>query len=571
MNELTCISPEMTDAIMYRVMPVGTTVDPCAGQGDIIKRVRVYYPDSQAWDRQERGFPLDRVTDFLTEGERFDTIITQPPHSEHVQYLQHALRVAGQKVIMLLDMEAEQQRAFAPLLGNRRLPLAEVYELKDYPPDGQARYGWFVFDRQYLRTQPYRATIDVAEPSTTEDEFLARELTKQGFGLPDGNSLISKQPVSGFPVFRPDSPRLSDEDLEALAGIDERAKVLGARIQQLADPECDQCGVFIFGPGGHGKTTAVDTVLNREIGEDNWQLHAGDISAPGIIEKLQEFSHSVHVLRDLEKSFKDNSLQAVLRAAMDTPIGGRRRIRDTKHGKQAAFDFNGAIVIESNETIDHRFGPLGAVASRTHPFFWSLSDKELAAMMRKIACGGYKRLTPDQCMEVAEFVIQEMERKTVEATITGSSCPSSLPRNPAPRAEQESFHRRTWATHRKRNPSLVRQVQRDHRCACSSSLTAAHNGASVPCRQSRRSGWVGSDSRSRKPEHDCPLHEAHTGSVGGGGGAAELLTQEENRIVPGFISPQERQNFHRCFFVQYRRTILKKVGAGLLFPAPLPP
>jgi len=427
MNELTCISPEMTDAIMYRVMPVGTTVDPCAGQGDIIKRVRVYYPDSQAWDRQERGFPLDRVTDFLTEGERFDTIITQPPHSEHVQYLQHALRVAGQKVIMLLDMEAEQQRAFAPLLGNRRLPLAEVYELKDYPPDGQARYGWFVFDRQYLRTQPYRATIDVAEPSTTEDEFLARELTKQGFGLPDGNSLISKQPVSGFPVFRPDSPRLSDEDLEALAGIDERAKVLGARIQQLADPECDQCGVFIFGPGGHGKTTAVDTVLNREIGEDNWQLHAGDISAPGIIEKLQEFSHSVHVLRDLEKSFKDNSLQAVLRAAMDTPIGGRRRIRDTKHGKQAAFDFNGAIVIESNETIDHRFGPLGAVASRTHPFFWSLSDKELAAMMRKIACGGYKRLTPDQCMEVAEFVIQEMERKTVEAKIDlRTYCPAGL-------------------------------------------------------------------------------------------------------------------------------------------------
>ena len=222
---------------------------------------------------------------------------------------------------------------------------------------------------------------------------------------------------SGFPVLRSDGPRLSDEDLEALAGIDKRTQIVRVRIQQVADPECDQCAFCISGPGGHGKTTVVDDVLNSLLGEGNWQLHTGDISAIGVIEKFQKYAQRVHVLRDLEKCFRDRSLQAVLRAAMDTPPGGKRRIHDTKHRKRIDFEFQGAVIIESNEIIDRRYGPLGAVASRTHPLLWSLSDREMAAMMRRSACDGYEGLDPDQCMEVAEFVIQEMGKKTVETNI----------------------------------------------------------------------------------------------------------------------------------------------------------
>jgi hypothetical protein len=175
--------------------------------------------------------------------------------------------------------------------------------------------------------------------------------------------------------------------------------------------------LFLYGPGGHGKSHIVQTELDQVPGKGKWKQYKGDMSSRGLIDRLEEYFEAVHVLEDMEKTLKQDEMQSVLRAAMASPKGGPRRITDTKHRRKVDFVFHGGIIIVSNDPIDYRYGRLGAIASRTHPMLWRLSQPEMAAMMRAIALRGFRKLTPEECMQVAEFVIQEMESRQADTKV----------------------------------------------------------------------------------------------------------------------------------------------------------
>ena len=219
---------------------------------------------------------------------------------------------------------------------------------------------------------------------------------------------------------------LNDVDLDLLAGIEDRAKTVRTRIRSVALGYT--CGLFVYGPGGHGKSHIVTAELDETVGPGKWKSYKGDMSSRGMIDKLEEYPEAVHVLEDMEKTFKEPNMQSYLRAAMASPNGGPRRITDTKHKRDVNFIFYGGIIIVSNDSIDHRYGRLGAIASRTHPMLWKLSTPELAAMMRTIALRGYKQLAPDECMEVAEYLIQEMQSRQRDTKVDlRTFCEGALP------------------------------------------------------------------------------------------------------------------------------------------------
>ncbi len=202
---------------------------------------------------------------------------------------------------------------------------------------------------------------------------------------------------------------LSDADLELLAGIEDRAKTVRTRVRSVALAYTHS--LFLYGPGGHGKSHIVQTELDEVPGKGKWKQYKGDMSSRGMIDKLEEYPEAVHVLEDMEKTFKQEEMQSVLRAAMTSPKGGPRRITDTKHKRDVDFVFSGGIIILSNDPIDYRYGRLGAIASRTHPMLWRLSVPELAAMMRHIALAGFKGISSIECMEVADYLTGELESR----------------------------------------------------------------------------------------------------------------------------------------------------------------
>jgi hypothetical protein len=221
----------------------------------------------------------------------------------------------------------------------------------------------------------------------------------------------------------------SEVDRELLSAIDDRANTLRTRIRSVADG--DTYGLFIFGPGGMGKSYIVEGELNTNPGFNRWKTYKGDISARGLIDALEKYPNAVHVLEDMEKAFKKEELQSVLRAALASVKRADRHITDNKHKRNINFLFHGGIIILSNDQIDSSYGRLGAIASRTDPLFWKLSDPELAAMMRCIALNGYgpnKEISPKECLEVAEYVIDQMDRRQATTKVDlRTFCDGALP------------------------------------------------------------------------------------------------------------------------------------------------
>ena len=131
-------------------------------------------------------------------------------------------------------------------------------------------------------------------------------------------------------------------------------------------------------------------------------------------------------------------MQSVLRVLQwRVPIGAPRRITDTKHKRDVDFVFSGGIIILSNDAIDHRYGRMGAVASRTHPMSPGSYPCRNWPRRRSIALRGFKTLTPegivgtlspDECRVVADYLIQQMESRQRDTKVDlRAFCEGALP------------------------------------------------------------------------------------------------------------------------------------------------
>lgn len=128
---------------------IGSVLEPACGRGaicNLMKKARCY----------------DKETDFLTEGGRYDTIITNPPYSIAQKFILKAKEVARKKIIFLLPLSyLHGKKRFDEIWTDKDFPLARIYVFTRYPllgetlrKDGKHNtgmmvYAWFVWEKKY--------------------------------------------------------------------------------------------------------------------------------------------------------------------------------------------------------------------------------------------------------------------------------------------------------------------------------------------------------------------------------------------------------------------------------------
>jgi hypothetical protein len=171
-------------------------------------------------------------------------------------------------------------------------------------------------------------------------------------------------------------------------------------------------GFYLHGAGGISKSFTVLGELER-LGA-NFKLFNSRMSGRGLFDTLQQFPDAIHVLEDMERVVNDRDAQGVLRSAtwsQRTKEGKQKRVVTwaTARGVDS-FVFSGGIIMLSNRPLDD-LPELRAIQTRISYLELVVSENEVAALMRKVAGGGFhhgqQAMRPEECLEVCEFLIAE--------------------------------------------------------------------------------------------------------------------------------------------------------------------
>lgn len=132
---------ETTRAILDVLVLEGSILEPACGMGHISKVLKEYYPENEiiSTDLIDRGFGEGGI-DFLNHdyGRRFDNIITNPPFKLAKEFVEKALTIANDKVIMLMKIQFLESKGRREFLENS--PLKYVYCFSERQP--MMRNGW---------------------------------------------------------------------------------------------------------------------------------------------------------------------------------------------------------------------------------------------------------------------------------------------------------------------------------------------------------------------------------------------------------------------------------------------
>jgi len=171
-------------------------------------------------------------------------------------------------------------------------------------------------------------------------------------------------------------------------------------------------GFYLHGAGGISKSFTVLGELEK-LGV-SYTLFNSRMSGRGLFDTLQQYPDAVHVLEDMERVVNDKDAQGVLRSAtwsQKTKEGKQKRVVTwaTARGVDQ-FVFNGGIIMLSNRPLDD-LPELRAIRTRISYMELVVSECEIAALMRKVAGGGFhhgqQAMTPEECLTVCEFLIGE--------------------------------------------------------------------------------------------------------------------------------------------------------------------
>jgi len=132
----------------------------CAcGEGNISKRLEHYGYNVRSTDLIYRGFGEEKPVNFLMESKQFNgDIITNPPYSLALEFVQKALSLSKRKVAMFLKLQfIETKRRYINLFS--KFPPSVIYvfvkRIKCYKNNEKTTYGgaicycWFVWDKEY--------------------------------------------------------------------------------------------------------------------------------------------------------------------------------------------------------------------------------------------------------------------------------------------------------------------------------------------------------------------------------------------------------------------------------------
>jgi hypothetical protein len=169
-------------------------------------------------------------------------------------------------------------------------------------------------------------------------------------------------------------------------------------------------GLFLFGPGGVGKSHTVLRHL-EQLGV-GYQLWNSRMTAKSLFLTLKEAPDAVHVLEEMERITKDPDAQGVLRSALwAQPRHDRVVTWNTAKDGQQRFVFRGGLILIGNRPLAD-LPELRALATRIEVHRLDVTDAELTAVMRDLASRGYRQkdkmvIGPEDCLAITDHLLGE--------------------------------------------------------------------------------------------------------------------------------------------------------------------
>jgi hypothetical protein len=210
--------------------------------------------------------------------------------------------------------------------------------------------------------------------------------------------------------------RLSEEDRRHLLTLMPKLTLIRDHVRKICRGLTT--GLYLFGPGGCGKSFTVTDELKAE--KAIFHLHNSSITARGLFDVLRRFPDDIHLIEDAETLVNDPKASGVLRSALDSqakePYPERLVTWNTYNQKGTqplSFIFTGAIVFTANTALPDR-AEYQAIKTRIPVLELALHAGEVSALMRSLAAKGFRygeySLDASECHEVAEFVIEHFRR-----------------------------------------------------------------------------------------------------------------------------------------------------------------
>ncbi len=204
---------------------------------------------------------------------------------------------------------------------------------------------------------------------------------------------------------------MSRQDRELLGQLERKFQILRDRVTGVAKGYCAGC--LITGRGGTGKSYVTVETLEK-LGVP-FVLHNSHLTPRGLFDELAMNPSAIHVIEDCEEALRNPIELGILRSA----TWGSRRNREGRlerlidwqaHGASMEVIFDGGIIVISNRKISE-LPEAKALTTRIPCVDFPVTDQEIAALMRSVAMKGYRMgdsvLAPEECLDVAEFIISE--------------------------------------------------------------------------------------------------------------------------------------------------------------------
>ncbi len=169
-NDFYATPRNATEAILNMVELKGSILEPAAGQGHISVVLKEKYPYNEivSTDLVQRnkkfGVPIQGGIDFLTHdfNRKFDNIITNPPFNMAQEFIERALQLADDKVIMFAKIQLLEGNKRKEMFDNAPLKYVYVFSKRVNPlRNGEELnengkkwsntmcFAWFVFEKEY--------------------------------------------------------------------------------------------------------------------------------------------------------------------------------------------------------------------------------------------------------------------------------------------------------------------------------------------------------------------------------------------------------------------------------------
>ncbi len=204
-------------------------------------------------------------------------------------------------------------------------------------------------------------------------------------------------------------PELSPDDKTHLAALEPISELVRDRVRSVVNHL--STGLWLWGSGGVGKSFLVLEELKKL--KSHYVLHNSRMTGRGLFDALSEAPDTIHVIEDCETLLDDKNGLGVMRSALWSQSNSRpcqREVTWTAHRTKLHFTFTGGIIIIANRGPQD-FPEINAIKTRIPVLQFIADNNQMAALMRSVALEGYRygadRLTPNQCLEVADYIIEK--------------------------------------------------------------------------------------------------------------------------------------------------------------------